>query len=175
MNIYWLTKNWYSSFHTKSPAVVQNKNKRLLILVTLILHCWPTTTFSLRSTNLHCVHKKCPPCACLKIFEIGKLCAIMLMNIYFNKITNFSKISLTVMEIPTFNKWYSKIYHFQKHASLLMFHWVDCDVSIDTIVTLAKQKQNGVYYQRSCFNSSRKRLQQLMNDHTASLKITVNV
>jgi len=85
------------------------------------------------------------------------------------------KISLTVMEILTFNKWYSKVYRFQKHAFLLMFHGVDSDFSIDAIVTLAKQKQNGVYYQRPCFNSSRKRLQQLTNDHTASLEITVNM
>jgi len=43
-----------------------------------------------------------------------------------------------------FNKWASKIYHFQKPAFSLTFHGVDSDVSINAIVTLAKQKQNGV-------------------------------
>jgi len=38
-----------------------------------------------------------------------------------------------------------KIYHFQKLAFLITFHGVDnSDVSIDAIVALAKQKQNGV-------------------------------
>ena len=33
---------------------------------------------------------------------------------------------------------------FQEACCFLMFHGVDPDVSIDTIVALAKQKQNGI-------------------------------
>jgi len=55
------------------------------------------------------------------------------------------KISFTTIETLTFNKWSSEICDFQKRAFLLTFHGVDFDVSIDTTVTLAKQKQNGVY------------------------------
>jgi len=54
------------------------------------------------------------------------------------------KISPTVIEILTFNKWSSKVYRFQKRAFLLTFHGVDSYVSIDAIVALAKQNQNGV-------------------------------
>jgi len=54
------------------------------------------------------------------------------------------KISFTVIEILTFNKWSSEVYHFQKRAFLLTFHRVDFDISIDATVSLAKQKQNGV-------------------------------
>jgi len=55
------------------------------------------------------------------------------------------KISVTIIEIPvlTFNKWSSEVYHFQKSAFLLTFHKVGFEVSIDTIIALAKQKQNG--------------------------------
>jgi len=62
------------------------------------------------------------------------------------------KTSFTIIEILTFNKWSSEVYHFQKRAFLLTFHGVDVDVSTGAIVALAKQKQNGVYEQRSCFN-----------------------
>jgi len=48
------------------------------------------------------------------------------------------KICHTVVEILTFNKWSSKVYRFQKRAFLLAVHGVDSDVSIDTIVALAK-------------------------------------
>jgi len=41
------------------------------------------------------------------------------------------KISATVIEILTFNKWSSKVYRFQKCAFLLTFHEVDSDVCID--------------------------------------------
>jgi len=54
------------------------------------------------------------------------------------------KISFTIIEILTFNKWSSEVYSFQKRVFLLMFHGVDFDVSIDAIVALARQKQNGV-------------------------------
>jgi len=53
------------------------------------------------------------------------------------------KISFAI-EILTINKWSSEVYHFWKCASLFTFHGVDFDVGIDTIVTLAKQRQNGV-------------------------------
>ena len=36
------------------------------------------------------------------------------------------------------------VYHFQNRAFLLTFHGVYFDVSVDAIVALAKQKQNGV-------------------------------
>jgi len=39
-----------------------------------------------------------------------------------------------------------------REAYFLTFHGVDSDVSIDAIVELAKQKQSGVKYRRSCFN-----------------------
>jgi len=54
------------------------------------------------------------------------------------------KISFTIIEILTFNKWSSEVYHFQKRAFLLTFHGVVFEVNIDAIVALAKQKQNGV-------------------------------
>jgi len=54
------------------------------------------------------------------------------------------KISLTVIEILTFDKWSSKVYRFQKRTFLLTFHGVDPDVSINATVALAKQKQNGI-------------------------------
>jgi len=38
-----------------------------------------------------------------------------------------------------------KDYRFKKRAFLLTFHGVDSDISVDTVVALAKQnKQNGV-------------------------------
>ena len=51
------------------------------------------------------------------------------------------KISPTIIHIL---KWSLKVYHFLKRAFLLIFDGVDSDVNIDAIVTLAKQKQNGV-------------------------------
>jgi len=82
------------------------------------------------------------------MFKISKLCAIKFnsMNIclFSIKLPILAKISFTVIEILTFNKWFSEVYHFQKRAFLLTFHGVDSDVSIDAIVALAKQKQNGV-------------------------------
>jgi len=54
------------------------------------------------------------------------------------------KICPTVIEILAFNKWSSNVYRFQKHAFLLTVHGVDTDVSINTIVALVKQKQNGL-------------------------------
>jgi len=53
------------------------------------------------------------------------------------------KISPTVIEILTFNKWSLKVYRFQERAFLLTFLGVDFDVSVDAIIVLAKQKQNG--------------------------------
>jgi len=56
------------------------------------------------------------------------------------------KISDTVIEILTFNKWSSKVYRFQKRALLLRptiwptFHGVDSHVSIDAI-----SKKNKVF------------------------------
>jgi len=54
------------------------------------------------------------------------------------------KISLTVIETLTSNKWSSKVYRFQKRAFLLTFHEIDPDVSINATIALAKQKQNGI-------------------------------
>ena len=75
------------------------------------------------------------------------------------------KICPTIIEVLTFNKW-SK---FTVYRSVLSYLWsMDLiDVSIHAIVALAKQKQTKVVF--------RKRLRQLMNNHAASLEITVNV
>jgi len=49
-----------------------------------------------------------------------------------------------VNEILTFNKWSLKVYRFQERAFLqFTFLGVDFDVSVDAIIVLAKQKQNG--------------------------------
>jgi len=53
------------------------------------------------------------------------------------------KVSPTVIDMLTFNKWSSKVYRFQ-HAFLLTFHGVDSYISINKIVALAKQNHNGV-------------------------------
>jgi len=37
------------------------------------------------------------------------------------------KISFTVIEILTFNKWSSEVYHSQKRAFLVTFHGADFD------------------------------------------------
>ena len=53
------------------------------------------------------------------------------------------KICLTVIEILTLNKWSSEVYHFQCFLTYVQYG-VDFDVSIDAVLALAKQKQNGV-------------------------------
>jgi len=63
---------------------------------------------------------------------------------FFNKMPILGKISPSVIKVLTYNKWYSKVNHFEKRAFLLTFIAVDCDVSIDAIVALSKQKQNDV-------------------------------
>jgi len=53
------------------------------------------------------------------------------------------EISFTVIEILTLNKWSSEVYHFQCFLTYVQYG-VDFDVSIDAVLALAKQKQNGV-------------------------------
>jgi len=63
-------------------------------------------------------------------------------------------------------------------ACLPTFHGIDYDVSIDAIVALGKQKQNGCLIAKIVLIKvlrEEKRLRRLMSDHTASLEITVNV
>ena len=53
------------------------------------------------------------------------------------------KICHTIIDILTLNKMVLKVYCCQKRAFLLTFMELT-DISIDAIVALAKQKQNGV-------------------------------
>jgi len=50
------------------------------------------------------------------------------------------KITPTIIEMLTFNKWSSKVYSFYKSAFLLMFHGVDNDVSIWHNCCISKTK-----------------------------------
>ena len=91
------------------------------------------------------------------------------------------KIGPTVIEILTFNKWSSKIYRFQKRVTsttslgdawrsgpdLTTMRSSVLQLLSGEIVCVRALKVDGGHFEHF--------LWQLMNDHTASLEITVNV